>query len=245
MYTHTRFSVIVPASALIGNINVSVSTTTFAEIDLPAVAEFKFVDAAAPSVTSVLPNAGFLSGDQAVSITLDRFPRNRVMSSVAEVYITFGDGEVAFDYHILSSVQDGDFFASIFAVTNLLFFSSIMHRRPGLCKSPFELSAAENTGSSGDGESISLGWLCGKIEMLSKKKGDVRRVAVFEWIAAALCPDDDRLSFSVAMQWVCWRTVGMTTKTILVLPVPTGAAHRGPIVSVHSPPTLGDVLYTM
>jgi len=102
-------------------------------------------------------------------------------------------GGVLSDFLCSSLVQlqslDRDEALGTQVVKNLLFFSSIMHHRPDLCKSKLELNAAENTGSSGDGESISLGWLCGKIEMLSKKKGDVRRVAVFKWIAAALCSE--------------------------------------------------------
>lgn len=67
-------------------------------------------------------------------------------------------------------------------VKNLLFLSSIVHNRVDLCQS--------NVSKNGDeDEPISLEWLCRKIEALSKKKGDVRRVAVFKWIAAAICSE--------------------------------------------------------
>ncbi len=57
-----------------------------------------------------------------------------------------------------------------------------MHNRADLCRPRPSESGKEE-------ELISLEWLCHKIEDLSKKKGDVRRVAVFKWIAAVICSE--------------------------------------------------------
>ncbi len=57
-----------------------------------------------------------------------------------------------------------------------------MHNRVILCRPhPSEGGREEKL--------ISLEWLCHKIEGLSKEKGDVRRVAVFKWIAAVICSE--------------------------------------------------------
>jgi hypothetical protein len=101
----TSFSVIIPQSTWIGDVNITVFTTTFKKTDLPAVATVRFIDATASVVTSVQPKSGFESGGALVTIHLDRFPRSRVMSSAAELAIEFGDDQ-AYDCAVLTSSFD-------------------------------------------------------------------------------------------------------------------------------------------
>jgi hypothetical protein len=103
----TSFSVVIPQSTLIGDVNISVYTTTFTKADLPAFAAFRFIDATASAVTSVYPKAGFQSGGALVTIHLDRFPRGHVASSAAELAIEFSDDrDQAYDCAILTSTFD-------------------------------------------------------------------------------------------------------------------------------------------